>query len=118
MATKLEGFHAGVELDHGNNTCRTCHNPPTFESFRLANGGTVGYANAMALCTQCHGQIRIDYDKGVHGGMNGYWDLHRGPRQRNHCLDCHNAHRPAVPMVTPAPYPKYRFVEDNEVIHD
>ncbi len=110
MARNIPGLHEDVTVKHGDLTCRSCHNPPRFQDFRLVDGSTVEYANVMKLCGQCHGSIKRDYDHGAHGGMSGHWDLDRGPRQRNHCLHCHDAHQPAVPQMIPAPAPKYRFV--------
>ena len=118
LAKRLERFHAGVVIEHGDNTCRTCHNPPRFQDFRLASGRSVEIGQVIELCAQCHGGIYRDYQHGAHGGMSGHWDLTRGPRDRNHCLDCHDAHRPAITRVLPAPYPKYRFLESTQVIHD
>ena len=112
LAVKLERFHAGIELDHGGLTCLSCHVPPRFETFKLASGLEVDYAQVVQLCEQCHGAKRTDYEHGAHGGMNGYWDLTAGPRTRNSCLDCHNAHRPAYQPMQPAPHPIYRFLED------
>ena len=56
----------------------------------------------MRLCAQCHGPQFRDYGKGAHGGMEGHWDLSRGGRTRNHCVDCHDPHVPAIRQVQPA----------------
>ena len=111
LATSLKGFHTGVSIKHGTLTCATCHNPPLFETFRLGSGAAVPYRQVMELCGQCHGRQREDYRRGIHGGMAGYWDLDSGPRDRNHCLDCHDPHRPAHDRVVPAPRPRYRFLD-------
>jgi hypothetical protein len=63
----------------------------------------------MDLCGQCHGPQARDYAHGAHGGMTGYWDLSRGPRERNNCIDCHDPHAPAFPKVRPVFAPKDRF---------
>jgi hypothetical protein len=107
-ANKLEDFHKGVEILHGGQSCRTCHSVPGFEAFNLAGGESVSHEEVMRLCGQCHAQRLVEYERGAHGGMTGYWDLSRGPRSRNHCLDCHNPHAPAVPPMVPAPAPIYR----------
>lgn len=107
-AKSLKDFHQEVRLKHGNHTCQTCHTVPGFDTFHLADGTIVPYENVMQLCGQCHATRLQEYEKGAHGGMSGYWDLKRGPRVRNHCLDCHNAHAPAVPKVVPAPRQRYR----------
>lgn len=105
-------FHLGIKLAHGKvNTCRTCHAAPGFETFRLSSGKTLPYAQVMELCGQCHSGQLSDYKKGMHGGMAGHWDLNKGPRDRNHCVDCHDPHRPAIPQVRPAPRPRYRFLD-------
>ena len=74
----------------------------------------------MRLCSQCHGLIRTAYDNGAHGGMRGYWDLQRGPRERNNCIACHNPHSPAHPQVIPVAGPKdkrvYRRVHEGSII--
>lgn len=110
-------FHRGVVLAHGGQTCRTCHQAPRFDTFRLSSGERLPYHRVMELCGQCHsGQYR-DYQNGVHGGMAGHWDLDTGPRDRNHCLDCHNPHRPAIPRQRPAPRPRYRFLDERHPAH-
>ena len=118
MARSLKGFHTKVKVEHGNLTCRSCHavtakasgTRGAMESFRLTSGQRIPYAQVMELCGQCHSRQRKDYAHGVHGGMTGHWDLDRGPRQRNHCLHCHNPHRPSLSQVMPAPRPSYRFL--------
>ena len=117
-ALELREFHEGVGLDHGDNTCRTCHAPPDFDRFRLASGRTVGYPDVHRLCAQCHSRQWEDFQHGAHGGMTGHWDLRAGPRQRNHCLDCHAAHAPAYPQVAPAPRPAYRFLTAKGAGHE
>ena len=103
-----EDFHGGLRLEHGSLSCESCHDPQD-RSLRLADGTRLEMDQAMTLCAQCHGVQVRDYDRGSHGGMSGYWDLERGPRLRNHCLDCHDAHDPAYGQVLPAPGPRDRF---------
>ncbi len=99
-----EAFHTGVELAHGDVTCASCHDPDDRTQLRLADGTAVAMADTMTLCAQCHGPQTRDYRRGSHGGMSGYWDTRRGPRTRNHCIDCHAPHAPAyAPMVPAAP---------------
>lgn len=118
QADHIPGFHGGVVLEHGDHqSCRGCHHSPRFQDFRLVTGRVVLYSEVMDLCAQCHGEQYRDYQHGAHGGMTGYWDLDSGPRDRNHCLDCHNAHRPAIPRMVPAPRPIYRFVDEQEGGH-
>jgi formate-dependent nitrite reductase cytochrome c552 subunit len=65
---------------------------------------------AMRLCAQCHGPQYRDYKRGSHGGMTGHWDLSRGERTRNNCVDCHDPHAPAYPGTTPVLPPRDRYL--------
>ena len=103
-----ESFHTGVALMHGPLTCGSCHAEDR-SMLRLADGETIPFAEAMALCSQCHGPQRRDYEHGAHGGMTGHWDLKAGGRERAMCLDCHAAHSPATEPVTPVLPPQDRF---------
>jgi hypothetical protein len=105
----LDQFHQGLTMAHGNLSCLSCHNPDNYETLRLADGRAVEFADVMTLCAQCHGPQARDYAHGAHGGMTGHWDLTRGPRQRNNCIDCHDPHAPAFPQVRPVFAPKDRF---------
>ena len=100
---KQAAFHQTVHLNHGTKTCRTCHRFPAFKDFNLADGSAVPHSEVIRLCGQCHARRLVEYQHGAHGGTTGYWDTSKGAQQRNHCLDCHNAHSPRIPKVRPAP---------------
>lgn len=102
----LDEFHQGLIMAHGDLSCLSCHNPDNYDTLKLADGTSVGFENVMQLCAQCHGPQSRDYRNGSHGGMVGYWDLSRGPRQRNACIVCHDAHAPAYPQLMPVFPPK------------
>ena len=97
----LDEFHQSLIMEHGNLSCLSCHNSENYDTLKLADGTSVGFENTMQLCAQCHGPQTRDYRNGSHGGMAGYWDLSRGPRQRNACTVCHDAHAPAYPQLMP-----------------
>lgn len=105
-AEALGGPHAGLRFAHGTNACRSCHDPERFDRLRLASGESIPMTDAIRLCAQCHGQQHTAYTHGAHGGMNGHWDLSRGDRLRNHCVDCHDPHAPAFPRYMPMPPPR------------
>jgi cytochrome c553 len=111
--TELEEFHTGMQFGHGALTCNSCHNPDDRNTLRAANGKTIAFEDTMELCGQCHGPQTRDYRNGAHGGMNGYWDLSKGPRVRNNCVNCHDPHDPAFPTMMPAPPPRDRFFGDS-----
>ncbi len=110
LGNSLTLFHQGLHGRHGNLSCASCHNPADgYASLRLADGKSVPYTEVMMLCAQCHGPQFRDYEHGAHGGMTGFWDLTKGGRVRNNCVDCHDSHAPKYPTVTPARGPNDRF---------
>ena len=115
----LDEFHKGMGFSHGNLTCLACHNPKDYDTLHLADQTPLDFQQVMSLCSQCHGTQRRDYDHGAHGGMTGFWDLSRGPRVRNNCVDCHSPHQPKFPKMNPTFKPRDRFLESHkEVQHD
>ncbi|MBK6940245.1 MAG: hypothetical protein IPH13_08570 [Planctomycetes bacterium] len=107
---ELDEFHGGMMFAHGNNRCLACHDATDYDAFHLADGARVEMADVMTLCAQCHAAKVEEFAHGAHGGMNGFWDLSRGSRTRNHCLDCHDPHAPAFPRMVPTFKPKDRFL--------
>jgi hypothetical protein len=107
----LKEFHGSLVFSHGTVSCLSCHNSTDYDALKLADGTRVEYTEVMTLCAQCHGPQMRDYEHGVHGGMTGYWDLTRGPRQKNSCVACHNPHQPQFPQMQPTFKPKDRFLE-------
>ena len=98
---QLKDFHQGLTTAHGGLACAACHNTDNYSQLRLASGEAVEFSDSLRLCAQCHGPQYRDYQNGVHGGMTGHWDLTQGPRVRNHCLACHDAHAPKYQQVMP-----------------
>lgn len=108
-SAELDEFHQGLKFNHGNLACLSCHNARNYDTLQLATGKPVEFANVMTLCAQCHGTAMRDYERGSHGGMNGYWDLTKGPRTRNNCVNCHDPHSPKYPQAMPVFAPRDRL---------
>jgi len=108
-AADLDEFHRGMTFDHGKITCYACHHPDGSDTLRLADGTSVAYENVVTLCSQCHGPQATAFAHGAHGGMNGHWDLSRGPQQKNNCVDCHDPHDPKFPKMVVGFKPNDRF---------
>lgn len=106
-----ENFHTSIELEHGTLVCNQCHDRDR-TVLHLADGTPVPFNDVIRLCAQCHGPQWRDYQHGAHGGMNGYWDTHQGPRTRNNCVDCHTPHDPAFKKVMPVFPPRDRHLHD------
>jgi hypothetical protein len=113
----LKEFHVGKAFAHGKLVCGACHDLQDRERLHLADGTPLALAEVQQLCGQCHGTQARDYAKGAHGGMNGYWDLRKGPRTRNSCVDCHNPHTPKYPSYAPVQKPRDRFLEPAPAVH-
>lgn len=107
----LNEFHGSLSIHHGSLSCLSCHNSNDYDSLKLADGSRVEFTDVMTLCAQCHGPQMRDFEHGVHGGMNGYWDLNQGPQTRNNCVDCHQPHVPRFPKMLPDFKPRDRFLE-------
>ena len=103
---ELTTFHQGLSYKHGDLSCVSCHNSGNYDTLRLADGTALEFTEVMQLCGQCHGPQARDYRNGAHGGMTGHWDLTRGPRHRNNCVDCHDPHAPQYPKVMPVFKPR------------
>lgn len=108
-ASNLGGPHAGLTVQHGDLRCASCHDATQRDRLHLADGRSPPLRDAMLLCAQCHGPQKRDYDHGAHGGMRGHWDLSRGPRERNHCVACHDPHAPRFGKFVPVSGPRDRF---------
>lgn len=106
---ELDQFHQGLKYNHGKLTCLSCHNSGNYDTLRMADTRAVEFTDVMTLCSQCHGPQRRDYDRGLHGGMNGHWDRTRGGRTRNNCTICHDPHTPVYPLVMPVLPPRDRI---------
>lgn len=118
-AADLDLFHQGLQIQHGGSACIACHDPTDYDSLHLADGSKVAFTDSMQLCSQCHGPQRRDWGKGVHGGMNGYWDLTRGGRVRNSCVECHDPHVPKYQGALPLPPPHDRFQSPSDgAVHE
>jgi len=114
----LDEFHQGLKFNHGGLACYSCHHPENLDSLRLADGESVAYPDVMTLCSQCHSAQATSFAHGAHGGMNGYWDLSRGPQLKNNCIDCHDPHAPSYPKMIVGFKPRDRFLQEGEPPHD
>ncbi|MBA3849361.1 MAG: hypothetical protein C0502_05120 [Opitutus sp.] len=101
--------HANIETQHGshnrNNLCFNCHNENNLLSLSTREKHELSFADSSRLCGSCHGPTFRDWEAGVHGRKNGYWDKSRGESRRLDCVNCHNPHAPRIPARPPAPGP-------------
>jgi hypothetical protein len=101
--------HSDIKMAHGshnrNNLCYNCHNESNLLTFSRRDGLELGFAQSSQLCGSCHGPNYRDWEAGVHGRMNGYWNHSLGEFRRLDCVNCHNPHSPRIPTRQPAPPP-------------
>lgn len=96
--------HQDIRLEHGNNRfCLNCHHPSNRNAFVDYDGSEIAEADVVLLCAKCHGTTYRDWNAGVHGRQNGYWDAARGEKTRLRCIQCHDPHRPKFAPMKPLP---------------
>lgn len=100
--------HERIQLKHGNNRyCLNCHHPDNRNAFVDYDGSEIPESQVTMLCAKCHGPKYRDWEAGVHGRQNGYWDLTKGSRSKLRCIQCHDPHDPAFPEISPMAAPRY-----------
>ncbi|MHC4943597.1 MAG: hypothetical protein ACYTG7_11325 [Planctomycetota bacterium] len=94
--------HEHIKMEHGlNDQCRNCHDVHDRDRLVLQSGESVPYKEVNTLCSNCHGPIFRDWERGMHGRTNDYWDGGRGTPRRLGCTECHDPHRPRLPAMEP-----------------
>jgi uncharacterized CHY-type Zn-finger protein len=101
-------------LTHGgaNLWCLDCHDTEDRDHLRRMNGELLTFNESHLLCGQCHGPILTDWEQGVHGRTNGYWNLamdEDGESRRLVCVECHVPHAPQFRGMSPEPAPVARL---------
>jgi len=100
--------HKDIKLEHGNNRfCLNCHHPTNRNAFVDYDGSQIAEADVVRLCAKCHGTIYRDWQAGVHGRENGYWNTTMGDKTRLRCIQCHNPHSPKFKPMKPLPPLRY-----------
>jgi predicted CXXCH cytochrome family protein len=110
-AVKMPKAHEDLlSMGHGRNNrntnCFNCHSQSKLNELVTRDGTKLTFDQAPLLCASCHGPTYRDWELGVHGRTNGYWDTTKGKAVRQDCNSCHDPHGPAIPQVIPLPGPK------------
>jgi hypothetical protein len=101
--------HKDIQLQHGENRfCLNCHHPTNRNSFVDYDGAEIAQVDVVKLCAKCHGTIYRDWEAGVHGRQNGFWNASMGEKTKLRCIQCHDPHSPkfkAMKPLAPLRYP-------------
>lgn len=107
--TIIPPAHQNFTILHGrngrNNDCFTCHDKTDLRYLVGNNGNRLELAQADQLCAGCHGPKYRDWESGIHGRLNGFWDQEQGEKRRTDCTSCHDPHYPMMPDYAPGPGP-------------
>jgi len=94
--------HKDIKLDHGNNRfCLNCHHPTNRNAFVDYDGAEIAQGEVVKLCAKCHGTIYRDWEMGVHGRQNGFWNARMGDKTKLRCIQCHDPHSPKFKDMKP-----------------
>lgn len=100
--------HKDIKLDHGTNRfCLNCHHATNRNAFADYDGAEISQANVVQLCAKCHGTIHRDWEAGVHGRQNGFWNAAMGDKTKLRCIQCHDPHSPKFKDMKPLSPLKY-----------
>ncbi len=100
--------HREIVLEHGNNRfCLNCHNPENRNAFVDYDGAEIPQSDVVQLCAKCHGTIYRDWQAGVHGRVNGFWNASLGAKTKLKCIQCHDPHSPKLKPIRPLSPLKY-----------
>jgi len=98
--------HEDIHLNHGlNSWCFNCHSLEDRNKLVLEKDEEIGFDRVEELCAKCHGTVYRDWERGMHGRTNGYWDTSAGEAERLVCTQCHDPHSPAYSSYEPLPGP-------------
>ena len=89
----------------GNDHCFNCHDPANLNELHTPGGKQLKLTESTLLCASCHGPSYRDWEAGVHGRRNGFWNAKLGATDRKDCTSCHDPHAPAIPLLKPLPPP-------------
>lgn len=111
--------HTEIKMKHGMNTrCLNCHYGIDRDKLVLHDGTLIEFFEAPRLCSQCHGTVYRDWQKGTHGKTMGAWDPAHPDHVRLACNECHDPHAPAYEPIAPLPPPETLRMGDQSPSHE
>ncbi len=98
---RISDAHNNIKPVHPDRTgavCSTCHSADDVELLTLKSGERATLDESYRLCGQCHFPEAGAWAGGGHGKRLDGW---QGRRVVMACTDCHDPHKPAVPVRIP-----------------
>jgi hypothetical protein len=103
---ELRGEHSDIVFNHGMNLyCLNCHHSTNRDVYVDHDGSEIPPDEPVRLCAKCHGPTYREWELGIHGRQNGYWDTSKGERAKLRCIQCHDPHQPVFQPMKPEPAP-------------
>ena len=102
---KRLGGHRNLTFKHMPevNDCFICHGHKNPNELVLLDGQAIRYKDIPLLCGQCQGLKKGEWDKGLHGKLQGSW---QNEKIKPICTNCHAAHHPKFPKLKAFPPPQ------------
>ena len=98
---RISDAHNNIQPVHPDQTgavCSTCHSADDVALLTLKSGERATLDESYRLCAQCHFPEAKAWAGGAHGKRLDGWQGHRVVMA---CADCHDPHKPAVPVIVP-----------------
>ena len=103
---ELNVMHVG-DLEHGSGRiwCLSCHDLENRNFLKTLLDEPLDFDDANLVCSGCHASRHEDWVFGAHGKRLNNW---QGERIQYDCADCHDPHKPAIPVRAPMAAPRVR----------
>ena len=97
--------HRKMEFKHMPEVkeCFMCHGHQNPDTLVLLDEQSISYEQVPLLCGQCHGLKKGEWEKGLHGRLEGNWQTQK---IKPICIECHDAHKPKFPKIKAFPPPQ------------
>lgn len=98
------GIHEGMEFKHMPEVkdCFMCHGHKNRDKLVLLDAQSITHEQVPLLCGQCHGLKKGEWERGLHGRLEGNWQTQK---IKPICIECHDAHSPKFRKMKAVPPP-------------
>lgn len=96
------------------NNCTKCHPRDNSAELILLTGDPINVKQIPELCGQCHGIMKRDWDRGMHGKKINSWT---NSGEKLFCTKCHLHHNPKFPKfkaLSPPEKPEFSIPKGHQ----